>query len=242
MNINQYKSSMESIYVKKLTINELLDKKDNTIKLKVKSLTYALLGVLIIFFVSQSKKPEIIITAYAAEKEIQLTDKFIDIKLNSKPIYGQADQDNSCFINFDLYFKCEGQNIESISYTCSDQIISMDNYESAKAYYVENLIIPASEYKYYINANNFIYGYHMPGDNSANITKLIGETYSVNYEDQNNQYNLIIAGVVDNAGIFHINDTTIKIAVKLIDGTIKYKNLIIKSEKDVLSDIQIRIS
>lgn len=118
----------------------------------------------------------------------------------------------------------------------------------ALAYYVENYDMPVNEYK---NKKidemdeNFIFGGYGVGEKIAHITKLIGSSYSVTYEDQENkQYGLIASATVDNDGKYYFNDIIIKVDICMKDGSHQYKRLLIKpvkSERGILPEIQIRI-
>jgi len=245
MNINEYKKSLDLINVKKFTTEELMNRNNKKIthKKMIKfTFAYILIGFFVLYNIFPLQRPRFTITAYAAENEIQLTNSFVNCNVNVRPLDGGTDNGKDGYVNSNIYFKCEGKDINSITYTCSDQVVNVNNRKSAAAYYVENMIIPRNEYNEHIKDNNFIYGYYAPGGDTANITNLIGNSYSVNYEDQNNkQYGLVIAATVDNTGCLKINDAIIKIDVYFNDGTIQHKKIVLKSGKDALGDMQIQI-
>ncbi len=248
MNINQYKKSMDEIIADKIEFNDLLRKNVNKVnKYKfIKEISVCIIVCILIvnlypFTNFSQHTPNIIIKAYAAEKDIPLTNDFINFSLDANKINGGLDS-NRCFVNYNLYFQCEGDNISTITYTCSDQNINVSNRLNATAYYVENTSVPAYEYSNYISNRNFIFGYKAEGEDIAKITKLIGNSYTVDYKNQNNkQYGLVLAGSVDVNGRYQFDDTIIKVDITLNDNTTQHKKLIIKGSKGSFSEVQIRI-
>jgi hypothetical protein len=104
------------------------------------------------------------------------------------------------------------------------------------------MIIPLDEYSESLNDNRALYGYYVPGGNIANLTRLIGNSYSVNYEDQNNiQYGLIIAAKDEDNYRYSIGETVIKLDIHFHDGSVQHRKIIIKSSQDAFSDIQLRM-
>ncbi len=148
------------------------------------------------------------------------------------------------FVNFNINFICKGENINTLTYTCTYQIVTLDNRLNAEAYYVENLTMPIEEYTKLIRRHddNFVFGYYGQGETTAKITKLIGNSYTVPYEDQSNkQYGLIMAATTDADGNYHVNDIIIKLDIKMSDGSTQYKKILIKPLKDAFSEFQIRV-
>lgn len=242
---------MDEITIKKIEIEDLLRKNSNNLKrvryiklIPVFILTY-LLVLILFYFPGLSKDTfDVAIKVCAAEDEVQLTKDFISFKLNANQIDGGNDS-SKCFINYNLNLKCEGDNIETIVYTCSNQDVNVNNRLSAAAYYVENISVPANEFSKYSKEDDFIFGYKAEGVGVASITKLIGNSYTVNYDNQyNKEYGLVLAGTVDENGIYHFNDTKIKVDITLKDGSTHHKELAIDSSsiKKFGSKIRIRIT
>ena len=248
MSINQYKNSMDEIYARIYTFEELLtrnNKKNRTARIKKFSLAYVIIALLFINILLReplfSPNTTITITAYAAENEIELSGDFVNFDLSAQPVDGGSDSTYS-YINYNINFRCEGSDIKSITYTCSDQEVTRSNRTSASAYYVENMIIPLKDFDNILRDNRSLYGYYAPGEDTANVTRLIGNSYSVNYEDQNNiQYGLIIAATDDHAHHYSIEETVIKLTIHFNNGSVQHRKIIIKSSQDAFSDIQLRI-
>ncbi len=249
MNISQYKKSMNEIDVRKFSSEELISENSKKLKrAKIKKITLVNLFIGIVFLnliwfnILPSQNSRITFTAYGAVDEMQLSNRFVDFNTTISPMNGGINNDKSGYVNSNIYFRCEGEDIEFITYTSSDQIVDQSNWKGATAYYVENMVIPLSEYNSRINEDDFIYGYYVPGEDTANITKVIGSSYSVNYEDQNDkQYGLILAATVDQTGILQINDAIIKIDVHFYDGSVQHKKMLIRSGQDGFSRIQLKI-
>ncbi len=248
MSISQYKNSMDEIKARIYTLEDLLaksNKRCSVIKIKKLSFAYALIALLFINLLLHETlsghNTAITVTAYAAENEMELSKDFVDFELSALPLDGGSSEID-CYINYNINFRCEGQDIRSITYSCSDQEVTRENKASASAYYVENMIIPLDDYSDTLSDNRSLYGYYTPGENTANVTRLIGNSYSVNYEDQNNiQYGLIIAAKDDDAYHYSIEETVIKLDIHFNNGSVQHRKIIIKSSQDAFSDIQIRM-
>ena len=247
MDINQYNKSMDEISVKKYDIEDLENIRSKTLRkehIKKYVLPVILIGILFINILP-SNHPKITITAYAAENEVQLTKKFTEFDLSAMPSDGGNYDDTNGYINFNIYFKCEGQDIKSITYTCSDRTVNRNNRRSALAYYVENMTVPQNEYNTYIKDTSFLYGGYGIGEDTARIVRLIGNAYTVTYEDQSDvQYGLILAATIEKINNFHyyyIKDTIIKVDILFNDGTIQHEKILFKSDGNAFNSVQIRI-
>ncbi|MGB8453712.1 MAG: hypothetical protein WCD89_15480 [Anaerocolumna sp.] len=252
MNMDQYKKSMLEIEVKKIKIEELLNKKTKRVnKLRTVKFIPILFGiVLTLFFIDFSKKsPEIIINVYAAENEITLTKDFVNFELNAMPLIGASTLDkqgheSDSFVNYNINFICKDENIKTITYTCTNQVVTRNNRLDADAYYVENIRMPIEEYTKLdlSQEDNFIFSYHEQGETTENITKLIGNSYTVSYAEQTNkQYGLVIAATTDEDGNYYVNDIIIKVDIEMEDGSVQHKKILIKPLSDAFSEFQIRV-
>lgn len=248
MNTSQYKISMDELKVRRYSYEELLSNHDKRIRcatLKRSSFACAFIALLIIIIVMCeplfNHNIPVTITAYAAENEVELSKDFVNFDLSARPLNGGSSY-NDCYVNFNIYFKCEGEGIASITYTCYDQEVNRNNRSSAPAYYAENKIIPLEEYNDIIHGESFLYGYYVPGENTANVTTLIGGSYTVSYENQNDiQYGLVISATDDHAYHYSIEDTVIKLDILFMDGSVQHRKIIIKASPDAFNDVQLRI-
>lgn len=79
-------------------------------------------------------------TVYAAENsEVQLTKEFVTIKTTAELFLGSSSLDSKgnyldSKVNYNINFICEGQNIRTITYACSDKKLTRANMSSATAY------------------------------------------------------------------------------------------------------------
>lgn len=224
------------------------------LKFKKSIPAYAVIAILIITFILSydmpMNKPKITITASAAETgETQLSNKFVTFKTDTTLKNASATIDklgnySDANINYNIRFLCEGQNIETITYTCSDMDITRDNSSKASAYYVENITMPVDEYlnSDWKNDETFLNGFYGQGEEEAYLTKMIGSSYTVTYDEQlNKQYGLVIAATVDEDENYHFEDLTIHLEIKMADGSIQHKKLLLHPGKDAFSEVEIRI-
>ncbi len=120
--------------------------------------------------------------------------------------------------------------------------MTLNNRRSAPAYYVENLEMTVDEYKNN-NYENMIYSYYAIEMDIARVARLIGNSYSVAYENQSGiQYGLIMAAtyeMVGNRYYYRINDTIIKVDILFDDGSVQHKKILMKSDEDAFSRVQI---
>jgi hypothetical protein len=257
MNIWEYKNAMNQIVVDTANIqasfeNKRKKEKSNGIKNIVPS--FAILAILLVVFIAvqgiPATEPNIIMTVYAAENsKVQLTKEFVTIKTTADLFLGSSTLDSKgnhldSKVNYNINFLCEGQNIRVITYSCSDKKITRADISSATAYYVENITMPLEEYRRY-KANEdeqFLVGFYGESQSDAHVTRLIGEAYTVSYENQATKpYGLVVAAEVDANENYHFNDFTIHVKIELKDGSIIKKKLLVHSGDNAFNEIEIRI-
>lgn len=255
MNLNEYKNAMSEIKVNTEEVEASIHRKMNHgVKERVKRLVpaFAAIMVMVIIFAFwyeiPSNSPAISMTVYAAEQEVPLTKEFVMISANANPFFGSSsiDENGNYYdskMNYNINFKCEGEDIETITYICSDQEITRGNM-SVAAYYVENITMPLEEYKKYreFEDEQFLCGFYGEGEANANITKLIGSSYTVNYEEQRNiQYGLVVVASVDGEGDYIMEDLTLRVEIQLKDGSVVEKKILLDFGETGFSEIGIRI-
>ena len=248
MNISQYNEAMDEIQADEIGMEELIKRKNKIMRKKrqVKFVAFCAVLCILVFSIRPfigilGDDTEIYIKVYAAENEVQLDKDFISFNLNASGTNGGDDLDH-CYMNYNLNFNCEGDNIDTITYTCNEKKITKMNRLHASAYYVENLVTPSNELSAQMKDNNFLYSYIIEIDSTAHITKLIGSSYTVTYDEQNNkQYGLIVGGNLDQDGNYQFDDTIIKVDIKLKDGTVKHKKILMKSSEASSYTIKMRI-
>lgn len=261
MNIVEYKEAMIEIPVNTEDVKAMLLKKmkeENTYKGKdglkkfipVCSIVAIIMVVILVTRIMYSDNYPITITVYAAEVgEVSLSDDPVSIKLSANFYTGGYYSDlqgNPCDarVNFNIKFNCVGQDIDNITYSCSDKEVTRANKSRTSAYYVENIIMPLEEYlnRQWFKDETFLYGSYGEGEEKANLTKLIGSSYTVDYDEQlNKQYGLEMPATVDEDNNFHIKDLIIKVTIQMKDGSVQHKKLIVHQGNSAFTEVEIRI-
>jgi hypothetical protein len=91
---------------------------------------------------------------------------------------------------------------------------------------------------------NMLNGYYGNGEEKAKITRLIGNSYTVSYDNQmNKQYGIVIAAKVnqDNNNFYYIKDQIIHVVFHMKDGSIAKKKIILHQDKDFDFMISIKV-
>ncbi|MDF2943354.1 MAG: hypothetical protein K0S01_2212 [Herbinix sp.] len=260
MNICEYKNAMSEIVVKTAGIEEMLYKKlnkneKNKYKKWIPSYAIAVIAVFVFLFLQglPATEPMILMTVYAADNDgIPLSNEYVNIKTNAIPLMGSSTIDTQgnyfdSMVNFNINITCEGlegQEIQTITYTCSDKEVTRGNITSSIVYYVENITMPVEEYKNYKiqEDEKFLSGFYGEGEEIAHLTRLVGNSYTVTYAEQaNKQYGIVVASTTDEKGTYHFEDFVIKAEIKLRDGSVVKKKLLVHSGEDAFTEIEIRI-
>lgn len=258
MNLSKYKEAMDEIQIDVANIenriNQLMESKCFFSNKKI--VAAFIMAAVIIMCVSylphiMISEPSFTMTVYAAETDgVELNNDFLDIKADTRPFVGgytQDDQGNyiDADINSNIIIKVDGQDIEAITYTCADKIVTRDtNLRSVPAYFVENITLPVEEYNHTKWSENemWLYGFYGEGDTEAKVTQLIGSSYTVAFEEQMNiKYGMIINATVDQNQNFHFEDFTIDVAIKMKDGAEYHKQLLVHAGEDAFTDIEMKI-
>lgn len=257
MDINNYRSAMDVIKIDRLhTPQELylrMDRRNRTMKRKLIPSTVLLTLVVVACIVHSNisaSSSNIVVMVYAAEQEkTLLTEELISINPNAQAYVGSISTDTQGNdyvekMDYNINFICEGDNIEEITYICADKEITRDTVKSVPAYYVENMKLPVEEYKQLklYQDDTFLFGFYAPGEELANLTKLIGTSYTVPYEEQNSkEYGLIVNASDDQKDYNRFDDLIITMKIKMKNGTYQYKQIKLILGDDAMSEVQICI-
>lgn len=244
MNINKYKSAMEEIDIDTHKIrsgfeNTLYQKnKDKNIShlaivkkpLLICIASFLLIAVLISTnLLTDGNSSDFSLTVYASDvnKELDLSDTSVTLSASNQFNMQGITNNETGTVNFDLKLKCEGNNIESITYKLSDEIITKENRGRSVAWFVENdsfLISDSlvksdkSPFETYKEDENVYEIYR--DDTKYYLTRMVGSAYSVDYENQQNKnYAIAISFQKDNKGDFIAEDFTITVTISLNDGS-----------------------
>ena len=251
MNIEEYKRAMQEVYVStdkiKLRFQNTIDEKMKHIKIVhphnfnkkilVCVMSFILIFVLVNFIpLTKGDISKFTITVYASDlnKELFLSKTPITLstsnQFNIQAITNEGKDSETGSINFDLNFKCEGKNIRKITYQLSDKTISRENRGEAVAWFAENDdsygTFPDS------TSNEDVSVYRSYRDNTNHtcyVTKMIGNSYSVDYENQNDkQYALEINLFQNEKGELEAKKFTITVILTLDDGSTLEKHILVR--------------
>ena len=235
MNIHEYKKAAQEIHVntdkikyrfEKTLYRKSKDKNKFNLANVKKPLLMCIASFILIFIIISANlltggnASNFSITVYASDvnNEFILSDTPITLTTSNQFNMQGITNNEIGTINFNLNLKCEGDNIESITYKLSDKIISINNRGGAVAWFAENdsYIISSSSKSIKDESVYESYSY----DNKCFVTKMIGNAYSVDYDNQNNKnYALVISLYKNNKGDFIAKDFTITVIISLNNGT-----------------------
>ncbi len=252
MNIEEYKRAMQEVNVDKdkikLRFESSMDEKKkkhlrivqpNNFNRKIRICVTSLILIFMLINVKSLNNADVAnftITVYASDlnKELLLSKNPVSLstsnQFNIQAITNEGKNSETGSVNFDLNFKCEGKNIRKITYQLSDKTISRENRSEAVAWFAENDdsygTIPDS------TSNEDVSVYRSYRDNTNHtcyVTKMIGNSYSVDYENQNDkQYALEINLFQNEKGELEAKKFTITVILTLDDGSTLEKHILVR--------------
>ncbi|MDF2472586.1 MAG: hypothetical protein K0R21_368 [Anaerocolumna sp.] len=130
-------------------------------------------------------------------------------------------------MNIDLNFKCEGKDIKTITYSLSDKEITRDNKNRFTAWFVENQTYPSDFQIDYKEDKSMYRAQYF--DDITKVTKIIGSSYTVTYENQNNMpYGLEFNLTQDDAGNLKADKFTIRVIITFEDDVTVEKQILVQ--------------
>lgn len=250
MNINGYKNLMDSIIVKKCTLEEL-EYKLNKKRQRKKStfIAMAVISSLLIIAIPSVLLPmedSFMVAVYAADgQKAELSKGQDHFKLDLFPsmveYYPESDQG---IVNTELTFEFEGEDIDSITLSCSEKIIERDDLATVNAYFTKYSKIKKSVYKNEIEViesqDNFL-GCKYDED-EVTVMTLVGNAYTVEYNEQNLfKYGLTMNVKSNKNNEYSTEELILDIKINHLDGRTQYKKIRIDATDDVLSGINIHL-
>lgn len=258
MKISHYNSAMDQINV---NVEEVLlrFKKENAREKDIKSkrigyhiprnvsvamASIVLIIVLVTSFVGKTgSEIDILFSVNAAgsDERMEISDEPVHVKSNSEfNIMGTSSGRGS--VNFDIDIKCEGIEIDSITYKLPGETITRDNRINAIAWFSENVTLPAGEYLDYKGDTSL---YEVMGDGTEkHIKRMIGNNYTVAYDGQDEiEYGLEINFDIDENGKVIANEFFIEVEVVMTDGSIFERhirvipNIVIQDPKGIIEEM-----
>lgn len=202
-----------------------------------------------VWYRTSPEPPAVAIKVYAAEEEIPLSREFITIDEQVNPFYAGYTEDNQgkkqdATVTYHIRFSCEGEGIDTITYILSEKEVTRDNRSSAQAYYVENITLPVEEYRQLQQdkMEGFISGFYGTGEEDATIINMIGSSYTVKYDEQQEiDYGLVVAAAVDEEDKFHCEDLIIRVRIGMKDGKTVNKQLLLNFGEDSFRTVRVKI-
>ncbi|MFA9462711.1 MAG: hypothetical protein ACERKN_00305 [Velocimicrobium sp.] len=250
MNIEEYKMAMQNVYV---NTDKIVFRFENTVDLQSKrgkkprafnfkkvifacAMTVVLLSVLLNYKPLATRNvSNFTITVYASDlnKELILSDNPITLstssQFNIKAISNEGNENSTGSINFDLNFKCDGENIKDITYQLSNQTISRENKEKALAWFAENASYNTNYNSLYKDDKDVYRVYRNDTTHIYYVTKMIGNAYTVRYENQDDKnYALELNLFKDDNNNLTAKNFTITVTITLNDGTTLEKHILVR--------------
>jgi len=250
MNIEEYKGAMQEVHVNtdkiKLRFENTIDgktKQEKIIhpynfnkKILVCVMSFILIFVLVNFIpLTKGDSSKFTITVYASDlnKELFLSKTPITLstsnQFNIQAITNEGMEGETGSINFDLNFKCEGKNIKKITYQLSDKTISRENRDEAVAWFAENDSYGTISNSISSEDVSVYRAYRDDTNHTCYVTKMIGNRYCVDYENQNDkQYALEINLFQNEKGELEAKKFTITVILTLDDGSTLEKHILVR--------------
>lgn len=248
MNMEEYKKAMNEISIDTEKVkNRFRETKDkNTYKcLNYKKLAFVfIMPIILIFTVSifsffnTESIPNITLKVYAADSSEEKSLSRIPVVLNTlhqpnmQSITNKGKTDETGSVTYNLSFQCIGENIKSITYKLSDKEITRENRGEAVAWFAES----CKYYSYFESIadpentlhDKSIYLKIREFDNLM-VTKMIGSSYTVDYENQNDkQYLLEINLNSDGKGKLVAKNFIINVIITMNSGKTVEKQIFVK--------------
>lgn len=238
MNIDDYKKAMQSYSVDtnriKSRFEETKEKKSyqasrNKKCIFVSVILTALISLLFNFNKANDKNiSDYSFSVFASSREMEKTLSDIPIILTNEfkmmEVSNMGNEYAEGSINFDLNFRCMGENISKITYKLSDKLISCENRYKYEAWFAEN-----SPYDITANSDKSVYmRLGKVGEKYSFVKKMIGSSYTVNYENQNDKnYELEIQLKPDKEGNMTAKEFIITAVITLNDGMKIEKHILV---------------
>lgn len=257
MKIQDYNKAMNEIHVNQETLVRKIQEKQvsgQTQRIFFTGLRTVLAVVLalVLFagalfkFSPMPQKDSFTILAYAAGSDgILLSEEPVDILYDSRPKY-LFSSEGTGEVNYQLWFRCEGDHIESITYRCSDEPITRSDLSRVPCYFVENRTVSIEERKECENQDNFLKSMTDTESGSSDIVQLIGNEYTVPYQKQDTPNSAIEVRCTTEKGsddflTAHAEPFTIEIIQTLTDGSTRTSTLLLTPLENAFDGLEIHI-
>lgn len=252
MDIDKYKYAMDSIEMKKFTVEELEDRIQQKRKQKKYiEMVMAVSMIMLAFIISIgffSKNNLVTITVYAnSGKRMVLSEKTITYNVDSSISSFQYFKDsNSGILNIKLFFEFEGKRIDKITISSSENKIGRKDLENVNAYLVKTKTVKMSDYNTVyediVKSDTFLWSLENPQEDEVTFVILTGNSYTFKYDEQNNeQYGLAINASKNENNKFSNKEIVLNVKIKYLDGSEQNKRIKIAANDDIFSGIQMTL-
>lgn len=241
MNMEEYKKAMQEVHINTDVVKSRFE--ETKVKNINKSLCYkksafvlamSVILVVIVPILNSFKTesiPDITLKVYASDLNKERVLSSIPVTLstlhqpNLQAITNKGERNETGSINYNLSFQCVGENIKNITYKLSDKEITRENRGDVVAWFAENYSHSVRNFNYENEKSN--YRIIQENDNLI-VTKMIGSSYTVDYENQNNkQYLLEINLNSDDKGNLTAENFIINVIITMNNGKILEKQILV---------------
>lgn len=154
--------------------------------------------------------------------------------------------------NYNIWFSCEGDGIQEITYRCQEAPVTMDNLKDASCYFVRNLTVPVEEKAQYRDQENFLRSLQPSDSDECELVLLLGSEYTVPYDRQETSdigIELPVTAVAqadDTAAVTYetasVDPITIDVILTMEDGSTQIRSLLLSPvEEDALSGLKLQL-
>lgn len=249
MNLNDYIKTMDEIHVDQEKLIKKIQEKNSfgqpykrrpaLPRLAAAVLVFALLAAILCKPSLPGQKEGFSITVHAAESESTLLPgEETSIHYTASPLYEFVDTDTQKgMINYNLWLECTGEGIASVTYRCLDTPVKKEEIGNVPCYFVRNKTIPSAELAQY----DYIRSLQPSGEDVCHIVQLVGNEYTVPYEDQAGQCTGIEFPITKDGENAKAEPFTIDVLITLNDGSTQYLKLLLTPMADAFSDLKIEL-
>ena len=251
MNINEYKNDIDTIEVKRPSMKDLENcmqkKKRQSNYAKGAILSIALVITLVISAVISPQSRLMTITVHAADGEkVSLSRKETTYKLEALASLVASDEQGLGTCNMELFFTVEGEDIDEVTISSSDDKIDREDIGKVDAYFVKIEKVTTKIYATLRKEDEtkglLLWSIQEGESDEVMYATLVGNSYSVKYDEQDKeQYALAIKVSENNDGTFSNEEILLNAKIEYLDGTIENKKIKIFASDDVFSGIQIAL-
>lgn len=235
MGLSQYKNAMNEVKMdeKQDDVNIFIELNKKRLKIKRRHIRqqFAALSLMIIISASfillnnsGNDNIEFWINSEAAEPN-KITENGVELAMSSQ--WNQfAYTDSELVISYDFSIRCHGDEIKSITYLLSEEIITRENRHNHHAWFAENRVLFNGNLTKK-NEDDLVYE-KIKDDEKSYEKRMIGEKIIVDYALQDSNVSIEVAYSNDGYGKYKSQPFELKVQIELDNGVIEEKVLILE--------------